>query len=63
MGSIFDPFFTTKEPGKGTGLGLAVSFNIIAGFGGTLLAESTVGQGTVMTVALPNSVRTQGQSD
>jgi signal transduction histidine kinase len=50
---IFDPFYTTKEPGKGTGLGLSVSFMIIQGFGGLLEAESTIGEGTTMTVRLP----------
>jgi signal transduction histidine kinase len=53
LACIFDPFFTTKEPGKGTGLGLSVSFMIIESFGGTLRAESKVGEGTIMTVALP----------
>jgi len=53
LASIFDPFFTTKEPGKGTGLGLAVSFMIIESVGGRLRAESSVGEGTVMTVSLP----------
>ena len=50
---IFDPFYTTKEPGKGTGLGLSVSFMIIQGYGGMIEAESTVGEGTTMTVRLP----------
>ena len=53
LACIFDPFFTTKDPGKGTGLGLSVSFMIIESFGGTLRAESKVGEGTIMTVALP----------
>lgn len=63
MECIFDPFFTTKEPGKGTGLGLAVSLMIIAGFGGTLRAESTAGEGTVMTVSLPDPEPSGGQDD
>jgi two-component system NtrC family sensor kinase len=53
LGNIFDPFYTTKEPGKGTGLGLAVSFMIIERFGGHMTATSEVGKGTTMVVYLP----------
>ncbi len=51
---IFDPFFTTKEAGKGTGLGLNISYDIIINkHRGDLYAESTVGKGTTFTVKLP----------
>jgi len=50
---VFDPFFTTKETGKGTGLGLWVSYDIIAKMGGNISVNSEVGKGTTFTVSLP----------
>ncbi len=50
---IFDPFFTTKEVGKGTGLGLPLSFSIVEQHGGNLSFESEVGRGTIFTINLP----------
>jgi signal transduction histidine kinase len=48
-----EPFFTTKPSGQGTGLGLAVSANLIAAAGGALLVESAPGQGSVFRLRLP----------
>jgi len=50
---IWDPFFTTKNVGKGTGLGLAVSYNIIKRLGGEIGVESQVGTGSKFTVRMP----------
>lgn len=50
---IFDPFFTTKEPGKGTGLGLAVTARIIDLLGGRITVASVPSAGTTFTVWLP----------
>jgi len=50
---IFQPFFTTKPVGKGTGLGLAVVYGVVQGWGGTINAESVPGQGTTFSIRIP----------
>jgi two-component system NtrC family sensor kinase len=50
---VFDPFYTTKDTGKGTGLGLWVSYDIIAKMGGAIQLKSEVGVGTTFTVSIP----------
>jgi CheY-like chemotaxis protein len=54
LSKMFDPFFTTKEVGKGTGLGLSQVYGFAHQAGGTVTADSTVGQGTTITVYLPS---------
>ncbi|MEO6689349.1 MAG: ATP-binding protein [Dokdonella sp.] len=50
---IFDPFFTTKAIGSGSGLGLSISYGIIAKHHGTIGITSAPGEGTLMRVELP----------
>jgi PAS domain S-box-containing protein len=52
---IFDPFFTTKPVNKGTGLGLSIAHGIIAEQGGTIEAESKIGNGTSFIIKLPRT--------
>ncbi len=53
LDSVFVPFFTTKKVGKGTGLGMSISYGIVKNHGGTLSVESEKGKGTKFTIDLP----------
>jgi two-component system NtrC family sensor kinase len=50
---IFDPFYTTKQVGRGTGLGLSVTYGIVEKHGGHIEVKSRVGAGATFTVTLP----------
>ncbi|MEL6453369.1 MAG: ATP-binding protein [Cyanobacteria bacterium J06623_5] len=56
MDKIFDPFFTTKPVGKGTGLGMSISHQIITEHHhGSLTCASTPGEGTIFTIKIPTA--------
>jgi two-component system, NtrC family, sensor kinase len=50
---IFQPFFTTKPTGKGTGLGLSLSYDMVMAHGGEIKVESKEGEGTEFSILLP----------
>lgn len=52
MGRLFDPYFTTKEIGKGLGLGLSISHEIIQEYGGNIVAQNAE-DGALFTISLP----------
>ncbi|MGE3966014.1 MAG: PAS domain S-box protein [Planctomycetota bacterium] len=50
---LIEPFFTTKEVGKGTGLGLAVSYRVVEQHGGEMIIDGRPGLGARFTIELP----------
>ena len=55
LGRVFEPFFTAGDVGQGMGMGLSVSYGIVAEHGGDIDVASQVGVGTTFTVKLPGA--------
>ncbi|MDB5395611.1 MAG: sensor hybrid histidine kinase [Rhodospirillales bacterium] len=55
LAKVFEPFFTTKEVGKGSGLGLSQVLGVAQQLGGGVRLESTIRQGTTVSVYLPRA--------
>ena len=53
LSKVFEPFYTTKKEGKGTGLGLWVSYGIVKSFQGNIKVDSKLQKGTTFTITLP----------
>ena len=57
---IFEPFYTTKPVGSGTGMGLAIAYDVVRQHGGTITAGSSPDGGALFTIRLPRPVPAHG---
>jgi len=57
----FDPFYSGREAGRGAGLGLPKAWRLVESSGGTVLLDSRPGQGTRVSILLPESSGVESQ--
>jgi signal transduction histidine kinase len=55
LSKITEPFFTTKDPGKGTGLGMSISYTIVKEHKGDIAFSSELGKGTTVILTFPKT--------
>lgn len=60
---LFDRFYTSSKRGSGVGLGLSIARGIVERHGGSLLVESTPGQGSTFVITLPRAANLEGLHD
>ena len=61
LDNIFNPFFTTKDGATGVGLGLSLSLAVVRRLGGTIAVDSSLGKGSIFTLALPADLGSEAE--
>jgi two-component system NtrC family sensor kinase len=63
LAKIFQPFFTTKKEGKGTGLGLTITYGLVKKLHGTISVKSQEHKGTTFILSLPVRIKEEMRDD